>query len=130
MKTTNYKSSFDMHFGASQNIQEKAKLLKNNMTNAEKILWKRIRNRKLKSFKFRRQHPIDIFIVDFYCHEVRLAIEVDGEIHNLKEKKEYDENRTAHLNSLGIRVIRFSNSEVEDDINSVLDKISNVLTSP
>ena len=84
----------NMFFGASRNTFEKAHELRNNMTDAEKLVWKELKNRRVFKTKFRRQHPIDIFIVDFYCHEFKLAIEIDGEIHLDKEIVEYDDGRT------------------------------------
>ena len=104
--------------------------LRKNPTKAEKILWKALRNRKLLNMKFRRQQPIfhdltgreTFFIADFYCHEKNLIIELDGTIHNFKIKQ--DKERTEILNSLGLRIIRFSNNEVENNLNNVIKKIS------
>jgi len=84
----------------------KARYLRKEETEAEKILWEEIRNNKL-GVKFRRQHPIDKFIIDFYAPKIKLAIELDGEIH--KENKEYDKMRTEYLNSKNIKVLRFWN---------------------
>ena len=75
------KSKFDMYYGASLEVMEKAKILGKSETDAEKILWERLRNKQLLGLKFRRQHPINIFIVDFYCHKIKLVVEVDGKIH-------------------------------------------------
>ncbi|WP_461634355.1 endonuclease domain-containing protein [Labilibaculum euxinus] len=93
------------------------------MTKSEKLLWTEIRNRKLNGLKFRRQHPINIFIADFYCHEIKLVIELDGNIHDSEENKEYDEGRTAELEYLGVKVIRFTNEEVINSMTNVLAKI-------
>ena len=116
-----------MFFGASRNTFEKAHELRNNMTDAEKVIWKELKNRRVFKTKFRRQHPIDIFIVDFYCHEFKLAIEIDGEIHLDKEIAEYDDGRTHDLEELGIKILRFTNNKVFNDINYVLKEISNTL---
>lgn len=78
-----------MFYGASPNSFDKAKLLRNNMTEAEKILWEKLKNRNIFKARFRRQHPIGIFIVDFYCHDYKLVIELDGEIHLNKEVRAY-----------------------------------------
>ena len=94
------------------------------MTEAEKILWSCLRNRKFYGFKFRRQHPVSDFIADFYCHEANLVVEVDGEYHNDSEQRAYDENRTYHLKELRIKVIRFTNSEVINNLDYVLHEIS------
>ena len=99
--------------------------LRKNQTNAEKIFWENVRNRKFENKKFTRQHSIrfkinsekKFFIADFFCAEKRLIVEIDGSIH--KQQKGYDENRTYLLNSLGYRVIRFKNGEILNDINSV-----------
>ena len=93
------------------------------MTEAEKLLWQVLKNRKLNGLKFRRQHPIHWYIADFYCHEKRLIIEVDGEVHKQRAVKEYDENRSAELDRLGISVIRFTNEQVLRSLPEVLTKI-------
>jgi very-short-patch-repair endonuclease len=113
----------NMFYGASQNIFEKATALRKNMTLAELVLWKKLKDRKLFKTKFRRQHPVNIFIVDFYCHEYKLAVEIDGEIHFNKEANEYDSDRTNDLNKLGIKVLRFSNDQIIFNIDSVIIKI-------
>ena len=109
------------HYNAKPDIFEKAIDLRKSMTNAEKILWEKLKNRKFDGYKFRRQHPIDSFIVDFYCHKLRLAIEVDGKIH--QKQKEYDKGRTAELNRYEIAVIRFTNEQIEEDLLGVLQQI-------
>ncbi len=105
-----------------------AAILRRDMTLAERILWNRLSDRKIFNVKFRRQHPVNIFIVDFYCHELKLVIEIDGEVHNDYESKEYDLGRTAVLNKFGIKVIRFSNEEVIYNIDTVITKIHKVIT--
>lgn len=99
-----------------------AKELRNHLTPAEKILWCRLKQI-LPGYKFRRQHPIGNFIADFYCHSAKLVIEVDGPVHNSKEQAEYDQERTFIIEGWGIKVIRFSNEEVETKIESVIDVI-------
>lgn len=111
------------HLNATPNIFEFANALKKEMTATEKILWGRLRNRKLDNLKFRRQHPIGKFILDFYCHELKLAIEVDGSIHNFKDVIEKDEGRTRMLTEWGITVMRFTNHEVINNIEFVLETI-------
>ena len=93
------------------------------MTPAEKKLWDCLRNRKFKRLKFRRQHPIDKYIVDFICMEKMLVVEVDGGIHKDADQKEYDRKRTADLKGYGLRVIRFTNEEVLENVFKVLKKI-------
>ncbi|MCX2680571.1 isoleucine--tRNA ligase [Galbibacter sp. EGI 63066] len=99
-------------------------------TETEKILWEALRAKKLGGHKFRREHIIDEFIVDFVCLSQRLVIEVDGGYHDLPEIKEADELRTKILEDLGYKVIRFANEEVIGDIDTVLDKIEEELKSP
>ena len=94
--------------------------LKNNMTSAEIVLWEYLRNKKL-GVKFRRQHIIDFYIPDFVALSIKLIIEVDGKIH-LSKKKE-DAKRTRLLGIMGYKVIRFTNEEVENNIDMVLSKI-------
>ncbi|MDD3050401.1 MAG: DUF559 domain-containing protein, partial [Candidatus Cloacimonetes bacterium] len=107
-------------------LKEKAKEMRNNPTPCEKILWNELQNKKL-GYKFRRQHVIDKFIVDFFCIEKSLIIEVDGEIHN--NQIERDEERDDILRGLGCYIIRFKNEEVIDNLSSVLKKILTFLAS-
>jgi very-short-patch-repair endonuclease len=104
-----------------------ARNLRKELTEAEEILWQHLRNRKVNGAKFRRQHPIKHYVLDFYCHEAKLAIEIDGGIHDVKENTSYDENRTAVLKELGINVIRFSNEQVMNNTVAVLDEIGILL---
>ena len=93
------------------------------MTEAEVVLWNELKGRKLNGLKFRRQHPVHYYIADFYCHEKKLIIEVDGEIHQSNSAKEHDENRTAELEESGIIVLRFTNKQVLTALNKVLHDI-------
>jgi len=114
-----------MFYGASPLLFIRARKLRDQMTEAEQRLWGFLSNKQLKGYKFRRQHPIKYFIADFYCHRARLVVEVDGDIH--KFQKEYDAGRTYELEELGITVIRFTNAEVFDEIEKVLERISEYL---
>ena len=87
------------------------------------MLWEHLRNRKLNGLKFRRQHPLNNFVADFYCHEAKLAIELDGEVHDIEEQKDYDNGRTYELNELGITVIRFTNQQALTKTDEVLNQI-------
>jgi very-short-patch-repair endonuclease len=108
--------------------------LRQNSTVSEIILWEALRNNKFSEMKFRRQHPLyyditgkeSFFIADFYCHDEKLIIELDGIIHKYKLKK--DNERTEILNNLGLRVIRFSNDEIENNLKDVLRKIKEIIT--
>ena len=116
----------NLHNGAIGKLYQYGRELRQELTQAEKKLWAEIRNKKLNGLKFRRQHPVDKFVLDFYCHERKLAIELDGSIHDVKINQEYDEARTAMLGGLGIYTLRFRNDEVINSIESVLQKISEV----
>jgi len=112
-------------YGASPEIFRRAKLLRGNMTEAEKALWQRLRKNQLNGLRFYRQHPIAKFIVDFYCHSKLLVVELDGGVHNKMEVSERDENREVELEKLGLRILRFKNEEVINDIQEVILKIAN-----
>lgn len=113
---------WNMYYGAKPVTRLRAKSLRKKMTDAELIVWEHVRNRKI-GFKFRRQHPIGKYIVDFYCHELKLVIEVDGEIHNFPEQKEWDDARTENMHLKEITVIRFTNDEVLNNITKVITEI-------
>ena len=112
-------STSGMHDGACAQIFDYARILRIKMTSPEKKLWEYIKGKKLR-YKFRRQHPINTFILDFYCHELRLSIELDGNHHFEAEQKAKDNNKTEYLASVGISEIRFTNTEVARNIESVL----------
>lgn len=112
-----------MSYGASNRIYSNAKSLRNRMTFAEKILWSKIRNNQL-GYHFRRQHPISCYVADFYCHELKLVIEVDGNIHEDKTVIIEDQNKEATLLSYGITVLRMKNEHV---INKIDEAIKDIL---
>jgi very-short-patch-repair endonuclease len=116
-----------MFYGAKRSIFQNAEVLRKDMTVAEKKLWDRLNKSQL-GVRFKAQHPIDIFIADFYCHKFKLVVEIDGGIH--ETQKEYDEGRTAELESWGLTIIRFSNEEVMNDIEKVVERIKNHLNLP
>ncbi|SRR5258706_13244113 len=116
----------DMFLGASAFLFEKAKLLRLQETEAEKFLWSKLSGKQL-GVKFRRQHPIYSYVADFYYHACRLVIEVDGPIHNTTENIAYDKIRTQGFQEFKIDVIRFTNEEVLNNIDLVLQKISDYL---
>jgi very-short-patch-repair endonuclease len=97
-------------------------------TAAERMLWQALRHRGLAGLKFRRQHPIDRYILDFYCHERQLAVELDGFHHFNPERRAYDSVRTLYLEGAGIRVIRFTNAQITSDLLGALQHI--LLLSP
>ena len=109
-----------MFYGALPIHFELAKKLRDNQTDAEILLWNNLNRIDLKGIRFKRQHPVLYFIADFYCHKARLIIEVDGGYHNIPEQYLYDRNRENELNELGLKVIRFTNEEIMNDIETVL----------
>jgi very-short-patch-repair endonuclease len=102
-------------------LTNKARSLRRNQTDVEHLLWQKLRNRQLLNFKFRRQFPIDPFVVDFCCLELKLIIELDGSQHF--GQATYDENRSFYLAQHGFKVIRFWNNEVIENCAGVLEKI-------
>src|SRR5690554_1342973 len=127
MVKTNFNPYHDksMFKGAPPESFEKAKVLRKRMTQAEKILWEVLKEGVFKQFKFRRQHPIHIYIVDFYSHRLKLVIEIDGEYHNQEKQIEKDRQRTEILKFQDLTVIRFSNEEVTTNLSKVKDTILN-----
>ena len=101
-----------------------ARELRRGQTPIEERLWRELRSRQLAGMKFRRQHPIGSFIVDFYCADKRLVVEIDGDSHT--DQIKYDEKRTKWLEYQGYRVIRFTNREVLNQLSAVLEKIMRV----
>lgn len=118
-----------MFYGAHRNIFRKAFMLRRNETVAEKILWQKLNKNQL-GVRFKRQHPIENFIADFYCHTAKLVIEVDGGSHTLQKQRFYDANRSDIMNSYGLKVIRFTNEDVINDIDSVVSIIKIALMNP
>ena len=103
-------------------LKERAEEMRKNPTEAEKVLWEALRDKGL-GVKFRQQHIIEDFIVDFYCNEYKVTVEVDGKYHDRPEQRVSDEQRTARLNELGYTELRFTNEEILHDIDNVLKKI-------
>ena len=104
-------------------LKENRRALRNALTPAEATLWKMLQNSQLEGRKFRRQHSVGSYILDFYCTSERLAIELDGAHHFTEAGMEYDAERTKYLNSLNINVVRFENKEVFEQTEYVLQKI-------
>lgn len=107
--------------GTTPALVAAAQQLRQNLTPSEQTLWQALKNRQINGLKFRSQHPVGSFIVDFYCPQCRLVVKLDGEIHD--QQTDYDAARTAQLNRFGYRVVRFRNQEVMTDLNSVLQQI-------
>ena len=116
-----------MGYDKNNDLVKKARVLRRSMTIAEIILWSRLRSKKIDGHKFRRQQPIFNYIVDFYCHELKLIIEVDGEIHSLEEVIEYDKKRERILVINGYHIIRLSNLEIIEDTDSAITRIKSYI---
>ena len=114
--------------GANSKLFEFSKALRKNQTEAEEIMWQCLRNRKILNFKFRRQHPVHKFIADFYCPEAKLIIEIDGGIHNHHENQKYDQHRADELKAIGITIIRFTNEDVNNNLNEVINVIKRYIS--
>lgn len=117
-----------MFYGAKAEVFELASRMRKNPTQAEKAMWTILREFRKSGFLFRRQHPIEFYIADFYCHKLKLVIEVDGAVHYDKDVQLHDDGRTGEMGRFGIKVIRFTNDQVLNDRNSVLKEIENVIT--
>jgi type I restriction enzyme M protein len=114
------------HFGdhyKSKQLTRTSRILRRNATKSEKMLWAALRHRQLGGLKFRRQHPVASSILDFYCHEKRLAIEIDGGYHQHKDVQERDRYRQELTENYVIRFIRFTADEVEENLPEVLKNI-------
>jgi very-short-patch-repair endonuclease len=107
--------------GVQPEVQETARLLRKEPTPAERTLWEELRDKRLAGLKFRRQHAVGQVILDFYCPSCRLAVEVDGSIHDARTEE--DQARTEHLALYGYKVLRFRNEEVLTNVESVLVRI-------
>jgi len=102
-----------------------ARQLRKDQTKAEKIVWEQIRNRRFKGLKFRRQHVIEGFVLDFYCPEIKFGIEVDGGIH--RKRKDYDKLRQQVIESEDITMIRITNKELKERNRSIIDKLKETI---
>jgi len=102
-------------------LKELARRLRNNSTLAEVLLWNQIKKKQLRGYQFSRQKPIDDFIVDFFCHDLMLAIEIDGETHNYKAEE--DKVRQSRLESLGVKFLRFLDIDIKKNMEGVLRSI-------
>lgn len=119
----NKKESDNLWKGASPQIFLNAKKLRENQTEAEEKFWLAVKDNQIEGYKFRRQHPLSIYIADFYCHALKLVIEIDGGYHLDEEQQLLDKKRIADLEFQGLNVIRFTNEEVMYRLPEVIDKI-------
>lgn len=118
-----------MFLGAGHFIFRNAEALRSEMTQAETILWGYLKGNKL-NVKWRRQHPLGIYIADFYCHKHRLVIEVDGSIHLLPDVLAVDKEKQRYLESEGLRILRFTNNQIFENLERVLETINQTINSP
>jgi very-short-patch-repair endonuclease len=116
-----------MHYGAHPLIFKRAEELRNNMTHAEELLWNYLKVNEW-GYKFRRQHPLFMYVADFYCHQLKLIIDIDGSIHELEDVKRNDAVRENHLKSLGLKIIRFKNEDVMNNLETVLVQIKKYIS--
>ncbi len=114
------------HFNKTSE-KEKRRKLRRDQTFCEKILWRYLRGRKTLGYKFRRQYSVDHYVIDFYCPELKFAIELDGSVHDLPDQKEYDAYRQKYLEKFGITFYRLTNDELMENSNLAFDKIEKVI---
>jgi imidazole glycerol-phosphate synthase subunit HisF len=115
-----------MFYKADPLIFDKARELRKRLTSAEQSFWLRLKG-KFPEYEFRRQHPISIYVADFYCHKLRLVIEIDGSIHDSSEAKISDEKRQRDLENLGLTVVRFTNDQIKKDVENVFATIMSTI---
>ncbi|KAB2881268.1 DUF559 domain-containing protein [bacterium] len=108
---------------------EKRRDLRNHATRSEKLLWSHLKGKQLSGFKFRRQHGVGPYVLDFYCPEAKLAIEIDGASHDSDDAKTKDQRRQAFIEEFGVRFLRFKDTELFENPNKVLEKIKEELGS-
>ena len=111
-----------LHFNISL-LKQRRRYLRSHLPNAEVLLWMRLSHRQILGYKFRRQYSVDRFVIDFYCPELKLAIEIDGDGHFAPLARLYDCDRQQHIESFGIRFLRFMNEDVYYNLDAVLDEI-------
>lgn len=108
-------------------LKQPARQLRNQQTDAEQMLWQRLRRKQIHGVQFYRQRPIDQFIVDFYCHAAMLVIECDGSQHHSAEGLAQDIARDDRLRSLGLQILRFDNRQILTQLNAVCDVVAQVV---
>ena len=123
-KGVNYRGGYDF-----SGLKKRARGLRENQTPAEGVLWELLRNRQVANLKFRRQHQIGPYIVDFFCNDLKLVVELDGEVHSGEAQVKKDQKRQAYLESLGFEVLRFDNDQFLEDPEAALNQITSLLPS-
>jgi very-short-patch-repair endonuclease len=120
-------NNFKQHFNSTSRTKQFAKSLRRPLTPAENRFWFYVKGRKLFGFKFRRQHPVGNFIADFYCHELKLVVEIDGNIHSLNTQKIRDFERDLRMKELGLNVLRFSNEDVFFNAQIIVEEVKKII---
>ncbi len=118
-----------MFLGADNNIFDNARMLRSQPTHAESTLWSSYLKNKPLGYKFRRQHPISIYIADFYCHSLKLIIEIDGDVHTDIDVQKHDLERQKNLELEGMSFIRCTNEDVEKNLENVIKRIEEYIKS-
>jgi very-short-patch-repair endonuclease len=118
------KKGMTEHYNISK-IKKRRQVLRRNLSKAEAILWNHLSRRQMHGYKFRRQYSIDQYVLDFYCPELKLAIEVDGDSHFVPAAEDYDKQRQDHIENYGISVIRFTNADICENIDGACQTIYN-----
>ena len=117
-----------MFYGANRNVFKNAYMLRTNETAAEKLLWSRLSKNQL-GIRFKRQHPMSDYVADFYCHKAKLIIEVDENHHLHTRQKDYDDSRTKVVEEFGLHVLRFSDVEIYQNLDRVIEVVKKYLGS-
>jgi cyclase len=117
-----------MFYKADPLIFDKARELRNKLTPAEQTFWLRLKEQ-FPEYKFRRQHPISIYIADFYCHKLKLVIEIDGSVHDSEEARLADGKRQKYLENLSLPVIRFTNEQIRSEVEDVIKALSSIIVN-
>lgn len=112
-----------LHFNRTSE-REKRRALRKRQTLAEEIIWQNVRNRKFLGYKFRRQYSVDCFIIDFYCPKLKLALEIDGSVHDTEEAQQYDARRQKYIEEFGIKFLRIRNEEILSNGYKALSKLA------
>jgi len=117
---------YPMYYGAKPSLFKLAKELRKTQTEAEKILWSKLNKNQISGLQFRRQHPIDKFITDFFCPKIKLAIEIDGSIHDIPEYHIHDLGRSDIIKDFGITIVRFTNEQIINEIDYTVNQIEKI----
>ena len=117
------------HYNRSSE-KEKRRELRRNQTYTEQIVWTHLRNRRMPGYKFRRQYSVDCFIIDFYCPELKPAVEIDGSVHDNQEQQKYDRERQSYIERFGIEFIRIRNEEISGNANKAFGRLEEKIKEP